>query len=288
MLFAVRMGELMSTATQTEFPGVVSDYHGYRCHQFDVGGHDARVAVPREALPGRPWIWRVMFWDAFPSADLGLLERGFHVAYVDTGDTFASPDALKLLDSFYDLLTTHHGFSPRPALEGLSRGGYCAYRWAYFNSAKVGCIYGDAPLCDIGLVKGWWSRNPDSTMWPKVVDAYGLSLDVDPSVIDGNPIDSLAKLAEAGIPILHVCGEIDDAAVNAYNNDIVQDRYPKLGGEFTLIMKQNCPHHPHGLSDPSLVVDYIVAHCAEGPVADAARGRAPKAGEVISIPEDQW
>ena len=278
----------MPTEVQSEFPGTVSDYHGYKCHQFDVDGRDARVAVPKEPLPGRPWIWRVMFWNAFPSADIGLLERGFHVAYVDTGDTFASPDALKLLSTLYEILTTQHGFATRPALEGLSRGGYCAYRWAYFNADKVGCIYGDAPLCDIALVKRWWLKDPDSTMWRKVVDAYGLNLDADPSVIDGNPTDSLATLADAGIPILHVCGDMDDAAVNSVNNDIVQDRYPRLGGEFTLIMKQNCPHHPHGLSDPSLVVDYIVAHCAEGAAAEEARGRAPKAGDVIHIPEGQW
>ena len=278
----------MSTEALSDFPGVVSDYRGYECYQFDIDGHDARVAVPKTALPGRPWIWRMMFWDAFPSADIGLLERGFHVAYVDTGDTFASPDAIKLLNNLYDMLTTQHGFSLRPALEGLSRGGYCAYRWAYFNTNKVGCIYGDAPLCDVGLVKQWWLNNPESTMWPKLVDAYGLPLDADPSTIDGNPIDSLASLADAGIPILHVCGDIDDAAVNSVNNDIVQERYPKVGGKFTLIMKQNCPHHPHGLSDPTLVVNYIVAHCAEGVAAEEARARAPKAGDVISIPEGQW
>jgi hypothetical protein len=279
----------MTTAIGAEIPGSVSDFHGYGCYQFDVDGHDARIAVPSRPLPGRPWMWRTMFWDAFPSADIALLERGFYIAYVDAGDTFASPDALKLFDAFYELLTAKYGFSKKPALEGLSRGGYCAYRWAYFNTDKVGCIYGDAPLCDIGVLRRRVNdRSEISSLWRKVIASYGLPDDAEASAIEGNPIDSLDRLAVAHIPILHVCGDIDEAAVNADNNDIVQERYPRLGGEFTLIMKRNCPHHPHGLSDPTLVADYIVARCAEGPASVEARKRAPKAGEVVFIPEGKW
>lgn len=40
-----------------------------------------------------------MFWDAFSSADVALLERGFYVAFIDAGDTFASSAALKLFDA---------------------------------------------------------------------------------------------------------------------------------------------------------------------------------------------
>ncbi|BDI32037.1 hypothetical protein CCAX7_40880 [Capsulimonas corticalis] len=260
----------------------ISDFHGFTCHEFQLSGREARVAEPKTALPGRPWIWRTMFWDAFPSADIALLERGFHVGYVDPGDTYANAEALALYDALYDLLTTRYGFSKKPALEGLSRGGFCAYRWTYFNTDKVGCIYGDAPLCDINAL----SRHGEA--WRNIMNAYGASDDAQMKTLEGNPIDSLPMLAAAHIPIIHVCGDEDTAAVNADNNDIVQARYPALGGEFTLIMKQGCPHHPHGLKDPTLVADFIVAHCAEGAALVAAMERAPKSGAVISIPAGEW
>lgn len=153
----------------------------------------------------------------------------------------------------------------------------------------MGCLYGDAPLCDINLLH----RRSDGTTgvtdsWRRVTEAYGLSAEDYAGEIEGNPIDSLAVLTAAHIPILHVCGDNDAAAVNSDNTDIVQERYTSLGGEFTLIMKQNCPHHPHGLRDPTLVADYIVAHCADGASANAALPHALKAGEVIFIPEGQW
>lgn len=272
-----------------DLPGTVSDYNGYDCHTFSFDDREAKIAVPKEELPGRPWIWRVMFWDAFPSADIALLERGFHVAYVDPGDTFAAPGALKVLDSFYAELTTRYGFAAKPALEGLSRGGFAAYRWTYFNPEKVGCVYGDAPLCDIYMLQ----RRTDaqtglSRAWLWVLESYDHSEEDGPLVVEGNPIDGLATLAAAGVPIIHVCGSEDDAATNFDNNDVVQDRYPKLGGEFVLIMKQGCAHHPHGLRDPSIVADYIISKCATGRAAEEARGRAPKAGDVIMLPEGSW
>lgn len=279
----------MSTMMETEISGAISDFHGYVCHTFDIDGHELKIALPKEVLPGKPWLWRMMFWDAFPSADIALLERGFHVAFIDAGDTYASPDALAIFASLYDLVTTQYGFSKRPALEGLSRGGYAAYRWAYFNPDKVGCLYGDAPFCDINLLKGWGEKTDGvSAMWKRVLELYGIAGDPDSAVIEGNPIDSLSALASAGIPIIHVCGDKDEAATNPANNDIVQARYAELGGEFVLIMKEGCPHHPHGLSDPTAVADFIVAKCAEGPAVAEAKKWAPKAGDVIMVPDGKW
>src|ERR1700760_714762 len=124
----------MQTEPEEGIAGTRTDFHGYGCFHDTLDGHEMQIAQPRTPLPGRPWVWRLMFWDAFPSADIALLDRGFHVAYIDAGDTYASPDALKVFDALYDLVTTQYGLSGRPALEGLSRGGYCAYRWAYFNA----------------------------------------------------------------------------------------------------------------------------------------------------------
>ena len=255
-----------------------------------MSGCDVRVAAPRTALPGNPWIWRTMFWDAFPNFDVAMLNRGFHVAYIDAGDTFAAPAALQIYNDFYAHVTTKYGFSERPALEGLSRGAFAGYRWAYFNPDKVGCVYGDAPLCDIYLLE---RGTPDQKTgivpsWAWVLESYGHSVDDGPLVIEGNPIDGLARLAAANIPIIHVCGDIDTAAVNSENNDIVRERYLKLGGEFVLIMKEQCPHHPHGLSDPSMVADYIVAKCAGGDAAEQAKPRALKPGTVVTLPVGAW
>ena len=47
------------------------------------------------------------------------------------------------LDKVYQELTTQYGFSPKPALVGLSREGLGVYRWALENADKVARIYFD-------------------------------------------------------------------------------------------------------------------------------------------------
>src|ERR1700733_14381678 len=65
-----------------------ADYHGYSMSNFVVDGCNAHLVEPKVPLAGRPWVWRTMFWDAFPSADLALLKAGFHLAFIDVGNTF--------------------------------------------------------------------------------------------------------------------------------------------------------------------------------------------------------
>jgi len=75
-----------------------------------------------------------------------------------------------------------------------------------------------------------------------------------------DPIDNLEPMAKAGIPILHVCGDIDDVVPMSENSDVVEKRYKELGGSIEVIVKKNCNHHPHSLVDPAPIVDFIVKH----------------------------
>ena len=77
------------------FPGVESRWEGFVRHDFHVDGANVLVVEPRQALPGRPWAWRGEFFGAFPNADVELLKRGWHLAYIQVPDEFGSPRAMK-------------------------------------------------------------------------------------------------------------------------------------------------------------------------------------------------
>ncbi len=82
----------------------------------------------------------------------------------------------------------------------------------------------------------------------------------------GNPVDQLAVLAKAGIPLLHVFGDADEVVPWEENTGLIAERYPKLGGQIELIRKPGVKHHPHGLEDPTPIVNFISRH-AMPPVA---------------------
>jgi hypothetical protein len=280
---------LLSASSGTIFLGGDVDYHGYSLHNLMLDGCVCRVVQPKEPLLGRPWVWRTMFWDAFPGIDIALLKAGFYLAYIDVGNTFGSPDAMRSFDLFYDTMTKRYRLHAKPALEGLSRGGLYAYRWAYVNANKVGCIYGDAPVCDMKSWPGGRGKGSGSASdWKAAIRAYHFTNEQDFIGFKGNPIDILPPLAAARIPIIHVCGNADTVVPEDENTDIVRKRYMALGGIFVLIVKEGCDHHPHGLADPSFVVNFILAFCAQGKIARQAAMLAPKSGSVIKLAPGQW
>ena len=121
-------------------------------YDFEFNGQPAIVVVPKQALPGKPWAWRGEFFGAFPNADIALLGKGFHLAYLGVPNLFGSPEAVAQWNGFYQELTGKYGFAKKVALIGLSRGGLYCYNWAAANPDKVACLYADAAVCDF---KSW-------------------------------------------------------------------------------------------------------------------------------------
>lgn len=235
-------------------------WHGYQRLDFAVDGRACILVCPDHEAEGRPWIWRTEFFGHEPQADLALLARGFHVAYIDVQDMYGAPVALGHMDAFYAHLTAHHRLSPKAVLEGFSRGGLFAFNWAARHPDRVACIYADAPVCDFKSWPAGWGKAPGSSAdWRKCLDAYGLN-EAGARVYRLNPVDNLQPLAEAGIPLLHVCGAADEAALFEENTRIVQDRYRALGGSITVLAKPFGRHHPHSLKEPAPIVDFITRH----------------------------
>ncbi len=248
------------SADDCTFIGKKGDYHGYRSIDFDIEGRLCRVVCPEVVAPGKPWVWRARFWGHEPQTDIALLGEGFHVAYTEVGGLFGNDVAVAQWNALYTLLTEKHGLGKRPAIEAMSRGGLIAYNYAAAYPDHVSCIYGDAPVCDIkswpgGLGDGVGSKGD----WAKCLQVFGLD---EKTVLDfkGNPIDKLAPLAAAKIPLLNICGTADKVVPMKENTAVLAERYRALGGSITIIEKEGVGHHPHSLKDPKPIVDFILEH----------------------------
>ncbi len=239
-------------------------WHGYVRHERPVNGRKLVVVAPEIPAEGHPWIARARFFGHEPAADLDLLARGFHLVHVDVADLYANETALAAWDGAYDLVREEFGLAERFAFEGMSRGGLLIYRYAARHPERVACLYGDAPVCDIrSWPGGKGAGQGHAASWARCLEALGLT---EESVAEfgGNPIDLLAPLAEAGIPILHVCGDADDVVPITENSDVVEARYRALGGTIDVIRKPGVGHHPHALRDPGPIVDFVLRHTVEG------------------------
>lgn len=244
--------------TNAPFPGVKTEWHGCARYDFEVDGRKTLVVVPKQPAQGHPWIWRAEFFDHRPETDVALVEKGFHLVYMDVGNTFGCPDAMAHWAALHAFLVDR-GLSAKPALEGLSRGGLYVYAWAAAHPDKVSCIYGDNPVCDFKSWPGGKGKGPGSPDdWRSLISCYHFDSEQQALAYDKNPIDNLKPLAEAKIPVLHVCGDADEVVPFEENTVLLKGRYEKLGGHVELIIKKGFQHHPHGLDDPSPIVAFIL------------------------------
>ncbi len=241
-----------------EYPGKTGDFFGFERHDFEQGGRACILVLPKKAANGNPWIWRARFFGHEPQTDVALLEKGFHLAYVDVAGLFGAPEAVRIWDGYYAYLTTEHKLAAKPALEGMSRGGLIIYNWAKANPDKVACVYADAPVCDVKS----WPKESDPATWQACLKAYGLT-EREMETATCNPIDGLEPLAKAKVPLLHVVGAADDVVPVAKNTAVLEARYKALGGSIEVISKPGVGHHPHSLKDPKPIVDFVLRHTVE-------------------------
>lgn len=252
-----------------------TDWHGFDRYHVTVDGRAAYIVEPKEPLRGKPWVWRARFPDYHADMDVALLERGFHVAYIDVANLFGSPQAVGHGDAFYEYLTTKHGLAPKPALEGVSRGGLFVYNWAAANPGKVACIYCDTPVCDF---KSWPAGRGDgigsAAAWAACLKAYGLN-EEEALAYGKNPVDGAGPIADAKIPILHIVSESDRVVPPKENTYLLRKRLEALGHGMDVISVPQGTEQSHGHHFDHPEVDRVVAFIAEHATPDDPTPQPP-------------
>ena len=119
------------------------------------------------------------------------------------------------------------------------------------------CIYGDAPVCDFKSPAGRGQGKASAGAWRACLKAYGLT-EAEAWEYRGNPIDGLAPLVQAGVPLIHVVGDADVVVPVDENTSVLERRYKKLGGTIQVVHKPGVGHHPHSLKDPAPLVAFIL------------------------------
>ncbi len=116
------------------------------------------------------------------------------------------------------------------AVEPCSRGGLPAYRCAARHPERIACIYGDVPVMDF---KSWPYGRADSRRsdWPKIMQSYGFKNEAEAMAYQDNPIDQLAPIAQAKIPIRHVICLSDQIVPPEQNTLEAKRRLQKLGSD---------------------------------------------------------
>ena len=251
--------------------GEVVDWYGYRRHNFELDGRKGFIVEPPHPAAGLPWSWCLQWADAFVprTPALKLLERGFHHVYFDVFSTYMNEEGVHELEKFYALLQTMQ-FHKKAALFGMSYGGLFSLRWAEEHPETVGVIWLDAPVCNLGFAAERNEQNASAAMLKTMQEeaekhfaAYHVSSLQGLLAHPLNPLNNYLPIAKAGIPILAIRSGQDQSVLPETNIDLLEKLLREAGGNIQVVRRDYNGHHPHGLDDPTPLVDFILCHYPE-------------------------
>lgn len=154
-------------------------------------------------------------------------------------------------------MTEAFSLSKKTVLFGFSRGGLYSVNYALARPETVFALYLDAPVLDI---KSWpggkGSGQGEASCWEECKKWFGLD-EAGATTYDRNPLDRAEELAATDIPVIIVAGGSDRTVPASENCIPFAQRFLNAGGTIKMIIKPDCDHHPHSLSDPTPVVDFI-------------------------------
>jgi hypothetical protein len=226
---------------------------------FLVEGRTAFV-IPGEgdaAVPAKPWVWYAPTLPGLPSqAERWMFEKfrdaGIAIAGIDAGESYGSPAGCKLYSALYDEMTGKRGYVAKPVLLGRSRGGLMMLSWAAANPDKVAGFAGIYPVCNLASYPGVAKAAPAFGMSPEELQAR---------LAEHNPVDRLASLAKAGVPLFAIHGDNDQVVPLEANSALLKTRYTAIGGTMQLLVPPGQGHNMWtGFFQCEELVNFVKTH----------------------------
>jgi pimeloyl-ACP methyl ester carboxylesterase len=188
-------------------------------------GFDVPVIIIASRTPakGNPWVFRADAVARDAVVDQALLAKGYSIVTGPTGYNADGP-VLANWNKVYANLTADN-FSRKPIMAGAGGAAGEALAWATENPDKVSALYFENPTFISHMLKT-------------------------------SPLDNLAPLVKAGVPIFISAGDKDPALEP--QTRAFEKRYQDAGGKITVLINQGVGHYPTAPKDPKPAVDFIL------------------------------
>lgn len=232
----------------------------FRQIEFEFEGRYATLIFPSDDVKTPHWMLKTEYFGAFPDLETKLLRMGYHLAYLKNINRIGTDIDTDAKMRFAKYLHEAYGLAKKCVPVGMSCGGLQAVNFAAKYPDLVGVLYLDAPVMNFlswpfGL--GDCFVNQGESQRREVLDALGMTLS-ELICFRGHPIDKIPTLIEKKIPVVMVYGDSDTIVPYPENGYVLEKAYRKTDIPFAVFGKKGCEHHPHGLSDPTPIIDFIL------------------------------
>ena len=232
-------------------------FENYKKKEFYFAERKAVIIYPN-CEPNGKMLLKTEYLDAFPNFDEAMLDRGYYLIHIYHRSHWAPDVETDIMADFVRHCAKELGASERIIAEGMSCGGLQAAKLAERHPELVAVLYFDAPVLNILSMAGFGEANTEHlpVFWRELVDAYGVNKS---SIVNyrKSPIDNMAPFIENNIPLIMLYGNTDNVVVYQENGKVFEDYYKEHGGTIKVIGKSMVGHHPHGLDDPTPIIEFV-------------------------------
>ena len=210
------------------------------------------------------WVWKAEYFDAFPNFEEAMVQRGYHVCFIDHDNRWATAPSIDQAARFLRFVAEKYKLDQRGIVVGMSCGGLIGCTLAEKYPELVDVLYLDAPVMNLLSLAGLGElKDPAVDSFRlEIFDSYNLS----PATLvafRGSPIDNMQPLLDHKIPVIMLYGNMDKVVIYRENGRVLEDFYRENGGTIKVIRKSMVGHHPHGLEDPTPIIEFVEAHLGE-------------------------
>ena len=233
---------------------IKKEWYGFELLEFEFKGRNAKLVCPQKPHPDKKWLLKTEYFGAFPDFELEMLNLGYYIAHIDNITRWCLPEDTDVQADFCKYLSQEFGLYEKCMTVGMSCGGMQSVYLAAKYPQYVAAMYLDAPVlnllscpCGLGVA--------EVSFYDEYVKATGKTVS-DLLNFREHPIDKVDNVISERIPAILVCGDSDKTVPYVENGRLLAEKYRNSNVPFIEILKVNCDHHPHGLDDLSLLIQF--------------------------------
>ena len=234
-------------------------WNGFVCKNFEFEGHAATVVFPKEGKSTGGLVLKTEYQHHFPeAAEIPLLSLGYHVCFIENDNRFGQKEDLDRKARFVRFLQEKYGLRKKCVPVGFSCGGMIALYFAERYPELVSCLYIDAPVVNFMSWPCYFGRSTRPPHLDEILPALGLNDLAELLAYRAMPLDKIPSLVEKRIPLVMASGDSDTVVPYHENGIFVERAYRDAQLPIEVYIKPGGDHHPHGIPDPTPVVEFIL------------------------------
>ena len=227
---------------------------------FKFEDRDAILVFPKDENKCDKWLLKTVYWGEFPSFELDMLNRGWHLAFIKNDSRWGLDEDLHRSARFTEFISSEFGLCNKCVPVGMSCGGLMAVKFGALHPECISSMFIDAPAlnllscpANVGI-----AQVPEDD-YEECLRDHNMTLS-DLINYREHPIDKVPLLIENNIPVIMVYGDKDIIVPYTENGAILERLYNAAGAPLEAICVKGRGHHPHCLADNTPIIDFVIEH----------------------------